>query len=618
MLPIHYSIRPVDPHAHLFEVSLRIVNPDAAGQWLHLPVWIPGSYMIREFARHLEDVRASIGGRAVDIRKENKNTWRCARLPGAAGDPLVVTYRVYAWDLSVRAAHLDASHGFFNGTSVFLAVAGRTAEPCTVDILPPDGAGFSRWRVATTLPVAKGRGAARTLGFGRYQARDYDELIDHPVEMGEFEIAGFSVGGCRHEIAVTGRTDVDLTRLARDLKPICRAQIALFEPKRLRGPVDRYLFMTMAVGEGYGGLEHRASTALLCARNDLPYPDMKGIPEGYQTFLGLASHEYFHTWNVKRIKPARFDPYDLNQETYTSLLWIFEGFTSYYDDLMLCRAGTITPEAYLLSLQRAVRSVQAGPGRRLQSVAESSFDAWIKYYRQDENSPNTVVSYYVKGSLVALCLDLAIRAATRSRRSLDDVMRLMWQRYGARPTTGATATASGSASGSGAGGTAPHAGHGLGEDEFPELLREATGVDLSRQIARWAYGTGELPLAECLKPFGVTVEREADANAQSWLGARTVVRQSEVVIHSAHRDGPAALAGLSAGDKLMAVDGLRCDEATLKAVLARRKPGSELRVHAFRRDELVEATVTLAAPPPAIKLVAAGRNVLRSAWLGVK
>jgi predicted metalloprotease with PDZ domain len=354
----------------------------------------------------------------------------------------------------------------------------------------------------------------------------------------------------------------------------------------------------MAVGDGYGGLEHRASTALLCSRGDLPFDGMKGTPDGYQTFLGLASHEYFHTWNIKRIKPARFDPYDLQKETYTALLWVFEGFTSYYDDLMLCRSGVIAPDAYLRSLQRAMRSVQAAPGRLRQSVAESSFDAWIKYYRQDENTPNAVVSYYVKGSLVALCLDLTIRAMTRSRRSLDDVMRLMWQRYGNRNAAAALA------------------GHGLDEDEFPALVQEATGLDLRRQIARWAYGTAELPLAECLRPFGIALRQEADGDALSWFGAKTVARQGEVVIQSAHRDGPAAAAGLSAGDKLVAVDGLRCEEATLKAVLHRRKPGSRIRVHAFRRDELIETMLTLAAPPAQISLAMQGRNIQRNAWLG--
>jgi predicted metalloprotease with PDZ domain len=590
MHAIHYTIRPSDPHAHLFDVTLQVTDPDPESQRLRLPVWIPGSYMIREFARHIEGVAASAGGRAVPIRKIDKNTWACDRLP--ARGRLVVSYRVYAWDLSVRAAHLDASHGFFNGASVFLALAGREDEPCSVDILPPRGAAYRRWRVATTLPALAADEARG--GFGRHEARDYDELIDHPVEMGEFQLTGFDAGGCRHEIAITGRTDVDLERLVRDLKPVCGEQIALFDPRRRRAPVKHYLFLATAVGDGYGGLEHRSSTALLCSRGDLPWPGMKGVPEAYRNFLGLASHEYFHTWNVKRIKPARFEPYDLDRENYTRLLWIFEGFTSYYDDLMLRRSGAIDTASYLQCLQRAIRSVLAAPGRLQQSVAESSFDAWIKYYRQDENTPNAVVSYYVKGSLVALCLDLTIRARTRSRRSLDDVMRLLWQRHG-QP--------------------GPER-RGLGEDEFPALLKEATGLDLGRQIARWAYGTAELPLAECLKPFGITLGEAQEGEALAGLGARTMARQGEVTIHSAHRDGPAARAGLSAGDRLVAVDGLRCDEATLKAVLARRKPGTPVRVHAFRRDELVEATVTLAAPPRAVTLMASGRNALRGAWLG--
>ena len=606
MQPTHYTIRPADPHAHLFEVTLRLTDPAADGQRLRLPTWIPGSYMIREFARHLEGVVARMGNRSVAIHKEDKSTWVCGRLPAGSRAPLLVSYQVYAWDLSVRAAHLDASHGFFNGTSVFLAVAGREDQPCSVDILPPRGARYARWRVATTLPLEAAPDAGTRpspTGFGRYRAADYDELIDHPVEMGEFVLAGFTTGGCRHDIAITGRTDVDLDRLVRDLRPICREQIALFEPRGQRAPVDRYLFLTMAVGEGYGGLEHRASTALLCSRNDLPHVGMKGLPDGYQTFLGLASHEYFHTWNVKRIKPACFEPYDLQQETYTRLLWIFEGFTSYYDDLMLCRAGVIPPDAYLRSLQRAMRSVHAGPGRQRQSVAESSFDAWIKYYRQDENTPNAVVSYYAKGALVALCLDLTIRAMTRSKRSLDDVMRLMWQRHGKRPAVGAI-TAKGVA------------GQGLVEDGFPSLLQDATGLDLRRQIGRWAYGTGELPLAECLRPFGIILSHEPDSDAACWLGARTLARQGEIVIQSALRDGPAALAGLSAGDKLVAVDGLRCDETTLKVILNRRRPGSALRVLAFRRDELIETTLTLASPPPQINLAIEGRNAQRSAWLG--
>lgn len=648
MEAIHYAIEPVNPGAHLFAVTLWIAHPDPAGQKLSLPVWIPGSYLIREFARHIDSlsierraqppqapgmnehdghvgkpagrtqaanrsvasarrgsaqkpsahaVDAGVtGGQAVAFRKIDKNTWQCAPLD-QEGDGLLVRYQVYAWDLSVRAAHLDDSHGFFNASSVFLCVRGQEDAPCTVDILPPAGEAFTNWRVATTLPVD--RQAGTPIGsFGRYRADDYDALVDHPVEMGTFQSAHFEAGGCRHEIAITGRADVDLKRLVQDLKPICQQQIELFEPRTKRAPNKRYLFMTMAVGDGYGGLEHRDSTALICSRQDLPWPGMQGTPENYQTFLGLASHEYFHTWHVKRIKPVCFDPYDLDREVHTRLLWVFEGFTSYYDDLMLVRSGVIGRDDYLRLMTQNIQRVATNPGRHLQSVAESSFDAWIKYYRPDENTPNAVSSYYVKGALVALCLDLTIRSRTGSRKSLDDVMRLMWQRYGRDFQAGKPG------------------GRGIGEDEMPALVREATGLDLSRQMAAWAYGTEELPLARCLKPFGIRLKQERSGQ-QGWLGARTGLREGEVTLLTVERDGPAARAGLSAGDRLVAIDGLRCTEASLRMLLSRRTAGERIEVVSFRRDELRTAHVTLGQTPGEIRLQwDESSNRERDAWLG--
>ncbi|ODU71811.1 MAG: peptidase M61 [Lautropia sp. SCN 66-9] len=590
---IAYRIRPADPHAHLFEIELRIAHPDPAGQQLALPAWIPGSYMIREFARHVVSISADSGGRELRVRKLDKHSWQVRRCDG----PLTVRYRVYAWDLSVRAAHLDASHGFFNGTSVFLRVLGQERQPCDVLIEPPEGPAYAGWQVATTLPEA---GAPRH-GFGRYRAADYDELIDHPVEMGRFTLASFEAGGAVHEIAITGRHDTDVDRLRRDLAQVCREQIKLFEPRSQRAPVKRYLFQVMAVGDGYGGLEHRASTALICGRNDLPYRGMREAPDGYRTFLGLASHEYFHTWNVKRIKPQAFADYDLRQENYTELLWVFEGFTSYYDDLMLVRAGVITRDEYLKALASTVSGVLRGPGRALQSVAESSFDAWIKYYRQDENSPNAIVSYYTKGSLVALCLDLTLRAQSGGKASLDDVMRLMWQRYGREFFTQR---------------------RGLGEDEFPALLREATGIALDAQIKRWAYGSGDLPLAKLLAGTGVALTMKPAESGNASLGARVQTREQQLVIATAYQGQAAQRAGLSAGDTLLAVDGLRVDERTLKTLLARRRAGDKLRIHAFRRDELIECELTLDAAPATeatLKIegrLNAGKRRLLDDWLG--
>jgi predicted metalloprotease with PDZ domain len=332
----------------------------------------------------------------------------------------------------------------------------------------------------------------------------------------------------------------------------------------------------MAVGDGYGGLEHRASTALLCSRDDLPWRGQRDVPEGYRTFLGLASHEYFHTWHVKRIKPAAFAHHDLQQESYTRLLWIFEGFTSYYDDLMLVRSGVIDRDAYFATLAKAISGVMRGPGRRLQSVAESSFDAWIKYYRQDENSPNAIASYYAKGSLVALALDLTIRARSDGAHSLDDVMRSLWRRYGSDFFARR---------------------EGLAEDEFPRLLERAVGLRLDAQIRRWAYGTADLPLAPLLKALGVRLEFGRGDQGPSSLGAKLATRDGQLTIATAYTGQAAQRAGLSAGDTLVAIDGLRVDERAVKALLARRRPGERLRVHAFRRDELLECELVLDAPP---------------------
>ena len=589
--PIHYRIRPANPAAHLFEASVTVAEPDAEGQVFSLPAWIPGSYMIREFARNIVTIRAEADGKAVTLEKLDKHSWRAARVP--AGSALTLHYEVYAWDLSVRAAHLDQTHGFFNGTSVFLMVHGQAGRPCTVDIQPPADTGLRDWRVITALPRARGKGAAKAYGFGLYRAADYDELIDHPVEMGRFTLASFEAAGVPHDVALTGRHDCDMDRLTTDLKRICEWQVALFGAP---APMDYYAFLTMIVGDGYGGLEHRASTALLASRADLPYPGMKAMSEGYRQFLGLCSHEYFHTWNVKRIKPAAFTPYDLAVENHTGLLWAFEGFTSYYDDLALVRSGVIGVDDYLGLLGKTISNVLRGPGRLRQSVAESSFDAWTKYYRQDENAPNAIVSYYAKGSLVALALDLQLRAASAGENSLDDVMRLLWQRHG-------------------------QTGIGVPEDGIFAAVEDIGGKTLTRWLRRAVEGTDDLPLARLLKPFGVAWSAEP-ASVAPWLGAKLAAGNGETRLANVYDGGPAQRAGLSAGDVLVALDGLKVGASGLDAMLARRRAGERVEIHAFRRDELMRFDVELAAAPAdkvALKPVArpsAAALRLRRGWLG--
>jgi predicted metalloprotease with PDZ domain len=593
---INYTIAPKDLAAHLFAVTATVGSPDPEGQVFSLPAWIPGSYMIREFARNIVQIRAECGGKKIELKKLDKHTWQAASCEG----PLTLQYEVYAWDLSVRAAHLDQSHGFFNGTSVFLRVAGQENSPHVVDIRRPDGDAYKAWRVATALTELK----AKRYGFGTYIAANYDELIDHPVEMGTFELATFKAQGVPHDVVITGRVPgLDMTRLTTDLKKICEAQIALFEPKSKRAPMNRYVFMTMAVGEGYGGLEHRASTALICSRGDLPVQGKKEMTDGYRTYLGLCSHEYFHTWHVKRIKPAAFAPYDLQAESYTTLLWLFEGFTSYYDDLMLVRSGLIDEAAYFKLVAKTINGVLRGSGRTKQTVAESSFDAWTKYYRQDENSPNAIVSYYTKGSLVALALDLTIRQETREKRSLDDVMRALWQRCGRDFYVSG-----------GDGGT------GVTEAQVEAIFDEVTGLKLKRFFDRYVRGTDDLPFARLLAPMGVTLADDRK-NAKPSLNIRTTRDGNDCKVASVYEGGAAHQAGVSAGDILIAVDGLRVSATNLDSLLARYRIGDAVVLHVFRRDELMSFAGTFAADDipqvtmtPQAKPATAAR--MRAAWLG--
>ncbi|MCB1906403.1 MAG: M61 family metallopeptidase [Rhodocyclaceae bacterium] len=588
---LHYRVELADPAGHLLRIRLTIPEPDPAGQRLSLPAWIPGSYMIRDFARNIVAIEAASAGRRLKLEKLDKHSWRCA--PTRRGASLEVDCEIYAWDLSVRTAHFDHSHAFFNGTSVFLQAHGHEQRSCLVELCPPAWPGAEGWRVATAMSEARGRpGAAKRHGFGLYQAADYDELIDHPVEIGAFARASFKAGGVAHEVVITGRHDGDLGRLTGDLSRICEWQIALFGTP---APMKRYLFLAMVVGDGYGGLEHRASTALLASRDDLPHAAMDKPSEGYKRFLGLCSHEYFHSWNVKRIRPAAFTPYDLSREAHTTLLWAFEGITSYYDDLALVRSGVLTPADYLAQLGRTIAGVLRTPGRLRQSLADSSFDAWTKYYRQDENAPNAIVSYYTKGALVALATDLQLRAASGGSRSLDDVMRLLWRGY--RDGVG-----------------------GVAEGGIFDAVAEIGGSELGHWLRRAVEGTAELPLARWLKPFGIRLTRELEELPS--LGVRLVPGIAEARLANVLSGGAAHRAGLSAGDEVLAIDDLRVGREALDAVLRRHRAGDRLRVHAFRRDELRRFEVALDAP--ALKTVilqgqpraSAAQRRLQAGWLG--
>ncbi len=559
-----YAIRPLDPAAHLFEVCITVSEPDPAGQEFAMPAWIPGSYMIRDYARHVVAARAESDGRDVGLRKLDKSRWRA---DGVARE-LTLVLEIYAHDDSVRGAHLDLTHAFFNGTCVFPAVVGQEDLPCVVDIQPPEKPVGRHWRVATAMR----RQDAPEYGFGTHVVNNYAELVDHPVEIGQLSIGEFEANGVPHAIAIRGNTRVDMARLCHDLQTICEQHMLLLG---VPADLDRYLFLLHAPGKGYGGLEHRWSSANICSRDNLPARGDEGVSDSYRTFLGLVSHEYFHLWNVKRMKPAAFTPYDLSQETHTSLLWVFEGVTSYYDDLALVRSGMIAPESYLELLGQTITRVLRGSGRRRQSVAESSFDAWTKFYKQDANAANAIVSYYAKGSLVALVIDLQLRHETEGKVSLDDVMKAAWQRWG-------------------------ETGEGMPEDGFETMCVDLAGVNIRDFLDAAIRGTGELPLESLLKSVGVEYHLRRSDGAKDkggkpggegnqpdvWLGAN-LGGNGKPTFAVVHNGGPAETAGIAPGDEFVALDGLRISAADAEARARRYKPGDKSNITVFRGDELI-------------------------------
>jgi predicted metalloprotease with PDZ domain len=602
MHPIHYSVTPIDPAGHVFEIVLTVAKPTASGQLLRMPAWIPGSYMVREFAKNITHIAASCKGAPVALEQLSKDTWQAAPCDGA----LTITSRVYAYDLSVRTAYLDAQQALLNFSSLCLAVVGQEHLPCSLALVAPPSApqGINDWEVATSLPRAKGTKdtkGTKDKAFGHYIAPNYDALIDHPVQLGAQQWGSFTAHGAKHTIAIVGRTQaLDMARLVKDSAAICAVQIALFEPQTKLAPfldsATHYTFMTQAVGDGYGGLEHRASTALIAKRSDLPSTLDPTLSAGYQQYLGLVSHEYFHTWNVKRIKPAVFAPYELSQESYTPLLWLFEGFTAYYDDLILVRAGITTPQQYLDTLATTASGVLRGSGRLQQSAASASFNAWVKYYRPDENSANALCSYYTQGSLIALYLDLHIRLKTSHAKSLDDVMRTLWTQFGRDFYKGV--------------------GLGVTQNDVYAAFKAATGLNLKPLIEKLTQTAADVPLAPLLAKFGVAWTQEASSKTAS-LGIATRAAGSDCVIATAYSGETAHRAGLSGGDVLVALDGLRVTPASLPNLLARLPAGATVPTLAWRRDELVNTVITLdAAPKTLVKLSTKLANQDRKRWLG--
>jgi len=608
--PVVYHVRPVEPLAHLYEVTCRIERPATDGQLLSLPAWIPGSYLLRDYARHVVQLHAESGGEPVPVRKLDKHTWRAAPVPGE----LLVRMQVYAADPSVRGAWLDQHQGFLNGVCVFLRVHGQEHAPSVVHIDPPDfpatagtGAGSGpAWRLATGLQrVTGGQGE-----FGAFRAASYEELIDSPLLMGPNVTVEFQAAGVPHALVLGGLPNPDRERLQADLGRLCAWHIDFFGRP---APMTRYAFLVRVSADGYGGLEHRTSSVLACRRDDLPQAGVPTNEAGYRRFLGLVSHEYFHAWHVKRIRPAEFVGADLGAEAYTHQLWIFEGITSYYDDLALRRSGLITVEQYLEVLGRSLTQLYRTAGRRHQTLEEASFDAWIKFYRPDENSPNATVSYYLKGALVALALDLELRSRTAGTCSLDAVMRTLWQEYGTDDSPG------------------------LPEGQFERLTAQLSGLDMEPFFRQALRTTIDPPLGILLAQFGVRLhlrgaESDADGGGargrredrpRSWLGLRVQTTDGRLRVSHVAADSPAQQAGLAAGDELVALGGRKVSPEQWEASIDRLVPGAEVACHLFRDQQLLQLACTpVPAPRNTCYLTLdadadADAVARRNAWLGI-
>ena len=560
---LHYHIRPYSLEQHLWQVRLCFQQSETETISLSLPNWVPGSYMIREFARHIVAIEARGNGQPAQLVQSDKNTWQLAATPGE----WTIEYHVYAFDLSVRGAWLTRERGFFDGACVFLRHHQRQHEPCTLNIdgLPAD------WDIATSLNAAD---ATHT-----FQAASYADLIDHPVEAGTLMRLPFSAGGIEHEIVISGHSGgFDAARLQHDVARICAAQLAFFPAP---APFQRYVFLLHVGDNIYGGLEHRSSTALLADRHSLPRASDSS--DAYIGLLGLFSHEYFHAWNVKSIKPQAFAQSDLNHEAYSEQLWAFEGITSYYDDLFLVRSGVISTTQYLRLVAQNLTRVQQSGGRHVQTLAEASFNAWTKYYKQNENSPNALVSYYQQGALMALCLDSHIRQHSSGCHSLDTIIQALYADYAAN-------------------------GQALAEGEWQQRAQALTGIDLADFFQAALYTTAPLPLAESLQHLGVDLQWQAlprnhggdvvdtyppEPAAGADFGARFSPQPYGIKLTHVLNGGSAEAAGLCAGDEIMALNQLACRD--FAAAWARLAVGEHISVHYFRHGLLQQTMLTVQA-----------------------
>ena len=570
---LRYTLAMPAPQTHYFEVMMNLRNFGQDYTDVKMPVWAPGSYLVREFARHVEGLQAqTAGGQPLAVEKINKNTWR-VRHPKQAD--FRVSYRVYAFELSVRTSFVDADHGYLNGSSVFLYPALNKALASTVAVQLPAG-----WaQVSTALrPVA---GQKFT-----YAAASYDELADSPFEIGNHKLLTFTANGTPHQVAMYGTYQVDEPRLLADMQKVCEAAHRVVA----KNPLDHYLFIVHNLERGGGGLEHLYSTTLEVGRTAY------GTEAGYKSFLGLVAHEYFHLWNVKRIRPVALGPFDYDRENYTHMLWVSEGMTEYMANLLTLRAGFYRQDEYLNALAGQISAVENTPGNRQQPVSEASFDAWIRFYRANENSPNSQISYYDKGEVVGAVLDLMIIEATQGTKHLDDVFRRLYDQYYLGLKRGFT------------------------DAEYQDAVASVAGRRFDDFFQKCVYGTQTLDYATALGYAGLGLSA-TPLTDKGDLGAAVSVRGGKLVATSVKRDGSAWVGGLNVNDELLQIDGQPANEEATKQ-LANRPVGTEVRLQ-VRRDGLPRELTLQLLPTPdrryqltPLPNATPAQLAARSKWLG--
>jgi len=590
---IQYSISPLNINSHLFSVSLSFNATAEQTYTLSLPSWLPGSYMIRDFAKNIIEINATTDNDSgITFTKTNKQTWSLATTTNAT---VTLNYTVFAFDLSVRTAYLDTQRGFFNGSSVFLQVKELAEQPCTLNIQATEA--IKGWKIATGLTRHT---STPKYAFGTYTAQNYQELIDGPVAMGEFSCKEFIVEGVTHHVVFTSEHYGDLTRLTNDLTKLCQHHITLFG----EAPFKEYWFITHLLANGFGGLEHKNSTILQASRFDLPNPNKPNeLTDNYKTFLSLCSHEYFHAWNVCRIKPKEFIPYNLQEETHTTQLWAYEGITSYYDDFSLYRTGIISFEDYLKILSKTATRVFRGQGELKQSVADSSFDTWTKFYKQGPDAVNNIVSYYTKGSLIALWLDLTIKSKSKGQYSLDTLMKELWIHFG-RTNIGTT------------------------ENDFINIANILCEEDISNEFTQMLHTPERVNLQPLLQAVGINftaskfeklndITTTKNTHYTPYIGALYKSSPQGLTVTQVIENSPAAKAGIAVNDVIIAVNNMQTTEKSLQQLAEHLPENSEVICHYFRDDQLITSTLQFIDSPTTAIALTEFNNELSAKWRNI-